>query len=243
MIMAENKKIHIEDKNIDGKFEETTSCGEFLKRIRLDKGYSIEKTAEETKILASIIKDIENNAYENLPPPVYLRGIIKKYANFLKLDEEKTLALYQKSNGRNLSSGKNDLPPKNRFFINESKFSLFFKNVLPQFLRWIFWFLILSYFIYEASFFILPAKIILYSPLEDFTTIQPELKISGKVIRAKGFFVKDKEIFLEKNGEFNDKIMLLPGLNNIEFKAINILNHISSIERQIIYTPIDLSDE
>jgi len=241
MIVIEDKNVNMEYKDALKKSEETISCGGFFKKMRLDKGYSVEKVSEETKILASIIKDIENDAYENLPPPVYLRGIIKEYASFLKLDKEKILALYQKSNGRNLSSGKNDLPPKNRFFINESKFFLFIKSFLPKLLKWIFWILVLLYFLYEASFFILPAKIILYSPVEDFTTNQPELEISGKVIRAKMFLIKDKEIYFEKNGEFNDKIMLVPGLNNIEFKAINVLNHDTSIWRQIIYIPVNVS--
>ena len=54
------------------KQKEGLSCGEFLKQTRLDQGYSIEKVSEETKILSSIIKSLENNCYENLPPPVYL---------------------------------------------------------------------------------------------------------------------------------------------------------------------------
>ncbi len=90
-------------------------CGAFLKKMRQEKGWSLEKVSEETKILLSILKDLENDEYKNLPPPVYLKGVIKKYADFLRLDKEKVLRIYQKSNGRNLSSGKYDLLPKNRF--------------------------------------------------------------------------------------------------------------------------------
>ena len=217
--------------------EKIVSCGEFLKKARLGKGLSIEKAAGETKILASIIKNIENDAYEDLPPSIYLKGIIKKYANFLKLDTKQILTLYQESNGRKLVSGKDDLLPENRFFKKKSKSLLFITKFLPQISKWIFFSFIFLYFIYEASFFIMPAKIILYSPAEDFTTNEPELKIVGKVIRTKVFLVKDKEIYFKKNGEFEDKIILIPGLNNIEFKAKNILNHETSIWRQIIYMP------
>ena len=217
--------------------EKTLSCGELLKKTRLDKGYNIEKVSEETKILSSIIKDLENDNYENLPPSVYLKGVIKKYAQFLKLDKEKMITLYQQSNGRNLSSGKNDLPPKNRFFIHQSKLFLFIKNFFPKLLRWTFWGLVLLYFIYEVSFFVLPAKIILYSPTSDFTTDKAELEISGKVIRGKMLFIKNREIYFQENGEFNDQIILNPGLNNIEFEALNALNHRTSLVRQIIYTP------
>ncbi|MDD5760701.1 MAG: helix-turn-helix domain-containing protein [Candidatus Pacebacteria bacterium] len=218
------------------------SCGDFLKKARLDKGYSVEKVSEETKILSSIIKDLEGNNYENLPPPVYLKGVINKYAQFLKLDPEKVINLYQQSNGRHLSSGKNDLPPKNRFSVRQSKLFVFIKDFLPKLLKWIFLALILLYFVYEASFFILPAKIILYSPVDDLITNQPELEIAGKVIRGRKFFVKDKEVYFQENGEFNDTIILNPGLNIIEFRAINALNRDTLALRRIIYTPSEASE-
>jgi len=63
----------------------------------------LEKVSEETKILLSALKDLENDEYKDLPPPVYLRGMIKKYANFLKVDDKKVLELYQESNGRSLN--------------------------------------------------------------------------------------------------------------------------------------------
>jgi hypothetical protein len=165
--------------------------------------------------------------------------VIKKYANFLKLDKEKVLGLYQKSNGRDLSSGKYDLLPKNRFLTYQSKFVSFFKNISPKILKYFFWGLILFYFIYEASSFILPAKVILYSPNRDFTTNQAELLISGKVIRGKRFFIKDQEISFEKDGSFDEKIVLAPGINNIQFRAVNILGYETVLVRQIIYAVIE----
>ena len=217
--------------------KENLLCGAFLKKMRQEKGWSLEKVSEETKILLSILKDLENDEYENLPPPVYLKGMIKEYANFLKLDKEKVLKLYQKSNGRNLSSGKHDLLPKNRFLSYQSKFISFFKNVCPKILKYLFWGFVLFYFIYEASFFILPSKIILYSPDRDFTTNQAELVISGKIIRGKRFFIKDQEISFEKDGLFNERIVLTQGINNIQFRAVNILGYETVLVRQIIYTP------
>jgi len=106
-------------------------------------------------------------------------------------------------------------------------------------LKYFFWGLILFYFIYEASSFILPAKVILYSPDRDFTTNQAELLISGKVIRGKRFFIKDQEISFEKDGSFNEKIVLALGINNIQFRAVNILGYETVLVRQIIYAVIE----
>jgi len=61
--------------------------------------------------------------------------------------------------------------------------------------------------------------------------------ISGKVIRGKRFFIKDQEISFEENGSFNERIILSPGTNNIQFRAVNILGYETVLVRQIIYTP------
>lgn len=56
-----------------------------LKEKRRELGYSIEHAVEKTKLHPSMIKDIEegNLANENL---TYIRGFIKIYASFLKVD-------------------------------------------------------------------------------------------------------------------------------------------------------------
>ena len=55
--------------------------------------------------------------------------------------------------------------------------------------------------------------------------------------QGRSLSTKNTILFFKKNGEFEDTIMLIPGLNNIEFKAKNILNHQTLIWRQVIYVP------
>lgn len=218
---------------------ENLSCGAFLKKVRQEKGWSLEKVSEETKILIATLKDLENENYDNLPPPIYLKGIVKKYAAFLKLDEDQVLGMYQKSNGRNWSAGKYDLPPKNKFLDSRYNLSSFGRKTGSKILKYGFWALILFYFIYEASFFVLPAKIILYSPNADFTTHQEQLAISGKLVRGKRLFIKDEEVSFNEQGVFNEKIILDSGINNIQFRAINVLGYETVLMRHIIYTEME----
>jgi cytoskeleton protein RodZ len=57
-------------------------AGERLKKIRLDKGLSIEEVAKKTKVALNILKAIEDDSFINLEP-VYVKGFIKIYCNFL----------------------------------------------------------------------------------------------------------------------------------------------------------------
>ena len=57
-------------------------AGERLKKIRLDKGLSLEEVAKKTKVALNILKSIEDDGFINLEP-VYVKGFIKIYCNFL----------------------------------------------------------------------------------------------------------------------------------------------------------------
>ncbi|MCM8795894.1 MAG: DUF4115 domain-containing protein [Candidatus Omnitrophica bacterium] len=67
--------------------------GERLKKIRLQKGLTLEEVHKKTKIHLSILKAIEENQTIDLSP-VYLKGFLKIYGKFLGLDPEDYLANY-----------------------------------------------------------------------------------------------------------------------------------------------------
>jgi len=56
-----------------------------LKEKRNELGYSIEYVVEKTKLYPSMIRDIEEGNFVN-KSPIYIRGFIKIYAAFLKVD-------------------------------------------------------------------------------------------------------------------------------------------------------------
>ncbi len=56
--------------------------GERLRKIRLDKGISLEEVSKKTKVSLNILKAIEDDGFINLEP-VYVKGFIKIYCKFL----------------------------------------------------------------------------------------------------------------------------------------------------------------
>jgi len=221
---------------MNNSLKEEISCGAYLRSIRKQKGISLEKVSEKTKILSHLLKSLEEDDYSQLPPSTFLHGMIKKYAQFLELDPDKIIKLYQKSNGRHLSSGKYDLLPHNRFRVKQFNIFPLLKKPLFFVLRISFFVLILAYFAYEIFLFLLPPTIIINSPSANLSTTQPQLVLEGNVIRGKSLFWGDKEIPLDKEGSFQKEIVLVPGLNEIQLRAVNNLGKSTSVTRNIIYT-------
>ncbi len=62
------------------------SIGEALKAKRLEKGLTLEKAALDTKIAQRYIKAIEEGMFLKMPDEVVLKGFVKVYASYLKMD-------------------------------------------------------------------------------------------------------------------------------------------------------------
>lgn len=62
--------------------------GEIFKQRRIELGYSLDDAVNATKITKRVIVALENGIKEDLPAAVYVRGYIRSYCKFLKLDEK-----------------------------------------------------------------------------------------------------------------------------------------------------------
>lgn len=74
----------------------TEPAGERLKKIRLQRGLSLEEVQKKTKIHLNILKAIEGESITNLNP-VYLKGFLKIYCNFLGVDYKDYVSDYKES--------------------------------------------------------------------------------------------------------------------------------------------------
>lgn len=68
------------------------TIGERLEEARKRKGISVREAAEATKIRGEYLLAMESNSFEIALPEIYVRGFLKIYANYLKLDLDKVMA-------------------------------------------------------------------------------------------------------------------------------------------------------
>jgi len=71
------------------------SPGKILKKEREMRNISLEKIYSFTKIKEHHLEAIEEDRYELLPPPLYVKGYLKIYAKYLSLDEKPISGLHQ----------------------------------------------------------------------------------------------------------------------------------------------------
>ena len=75
--------------------QQVSGLGDLFKEQREKKGLSHEQVSEITRLRRIFIKALENEDWDNLPQPVFVRGFIKSYAQAIGLDEKRLLDLYE----------------------------------------------------------------------------------------------------------------------------------------------------
>lgn len=67
-----------------------------LKTVRETRGLSLQAIFETTRVSLENLTAVENGDFHRLPPPVYARNFIRKYAQAIGADEKSILARYEK---------------------------------------------------------------------------------------------------------------------------------------------------
>ena len=75
------------------------SLGEWLRRRREERGVDLRTIAGKTKINLRYLESLEEDRFDLLPAPVFVRGVIREYARVVGLDAEDALDRYMLADG------------------------------------------------------------------------------------------------------------------------------------------------
>ena len=78
--------------------------GEFIARIRQERGMSVEDLSAATKVAVSYIKSIEASDWKSFPVAAYVRGYLHSICNKLNLDQQQVLKAYNSESGAPLKN-------------------------------------------------------------------------------------------------------------------------------------------
>ncbi|HEY5593904.1 MAG TPA: RodZ domain-containing protein [Nitrospiria bacterium] len=73
------------------------TIGEYLKRIRAERGLSIQQVADKTRISPIYIQALEENRLDKFPGEVFARGFVRVYGRCLGLDDRDTMTRFTQS--------------------------------------------------------------------------------------------------------------------------------------------------
>lgn len=68
--------------------------GERLQAARIQQGMSIEDVASRMHLSVKILKSIENNGFEEITAPIFVKGYLRAYARIVSLDEDELIRQY-----------------------------------------------------------------------------------------------------------------------------------------------------
>ncbi|MEM4648272.1 MAG: helix-turn-helix transcriptional regulator, partial [Candidatus Pacearchaeota archaeon] len=188
----------------------------------------VEKLSQLTNISEIYIEALIEEKFELLPPAPYVRGYVKKISQLLNLDGEKIWQDFLKNSKKIKKSGENDKLPPNRFLVKKKYFSFFILILIIIFI-------FIFYFSFNGIFFN-KLQIDFSIPKENIVFTENNYYIFQGKINPKNFLtINNQNVIINKNGFFEYKTELKPGLNVFEFKIKNSLGDNKVVLKQVYY--------
>jgi cytoskeletal protein RodZ len=201
----------------------TLTLGEKLRKLRSDRRMSLNEVSRVTKIQIVYLERLEEGMYDKLPADVYVKGFLRSYAEFLGVDEEILVKLYEKEKGikKNLEKRKNPGSPKLKMeTINISSF-VFTPKKIALALSFLF---VVSAFVYlykEIGSFASTPRLVVLSPQADTQIDGNSISVEGITDKDDSLFINDQPILVNDDGKFKEMITMQPGVNIINVKSVN----------------------
>lgn len=192
------------------------TVGEILKETRLKKGISLEQVEKTTKIRSGFLRSLEENDFTKIGQVTTIRGFLRNYGGFLGLPAESILAVFRRDF---LENEKGQIIPRGLTTpLDKTSFTWNPKLTVAAgtlFLVGIFLFYLLKQYL---SFISAPAIVLVYPPVGEVVKSQ-EVELLGKTAQDATLYINGEIVNLKENGEFNKKIVLKNGENEIIFEV------------------------
>jgi cytoskeleton protein RodZ len=219
------------------KIAQLQSVGDILEQRRLSLGIAIERVALETGVQARYLRAIELGQAKQLPPEIYVRGFIKTYARYLRLDESAALEQWERERGiaKHLSKPTATVQLRKTFPDR--------RPLLPRLrLTPVVWRTSLIALVIVASLLYVwlsvtslgrPPKLVLVEPTSDQTVTHSSIVVVGETRAEAELTINGQPVFVDAEGHFRETVSLQAGLNQIAIVAKNKLGRDTTIVRNI----------
>lgn len=214
------------------KVDELPSFGGKLKTAREEAGLTKEKVAQLLNLPMKYLERLEAGEMEKMPADVYAKGILRKYAKILEIDEKELVAEYESESriARHLKTQAHQSLPvlRSRKFI-----------ITPKTLGWglaaLVILLVIGYFFYQLHFLLSPPSLNLFEPVEnDYATENSLVLFKGQAEPGVKLTINGQQSYIDKDGNFEQTIGLYQGLNTIKVEATNRFGKSSAEVRRIM---------
>ncbi len=190
--------------------------GEIFKSEREKQKLTLDEVAANTRIKLTFLKYLETGSYESLPEKAYIEGFVRNYSLFLGLDSHKMLAIFRREYEQ---SQEKKILPENLY--RKKRLSQRFKFT-PLSLFIIFFILLIIGFIgFDFREAVFPPPLRIYYPNQNQVIKSFSVNVIGSTNADDSITINGEQTIVDKKGNFNQNITLLPGQKVIEIDSIN----------------------
>lgn len=206
----------------------TATLGERLREVRSEARASVREAAEATGVSVHHLEALEAGEYSRLPGDVYTRNFLRRYARFLKLNDESVMRYYE-SERTVLKPAERRLPgplhsASSVTLVLLARRSLIGLGILA----------ILGYLGWELGKIVTPPSLVLESPTQSGITHAATVEVRGKTDPEASVFLNGQSIFVAEDGSFRELVDLTPGRNSLQVTAVKKRGKRYTISRDVI---------
>lgn len=207
--------------------------GEKLAKKRISLGLDSKDIEKAIRVRAKHIEAIENGRYDSLPPDVYVRGFVRNYANFLKLDANKVMKLYERERGlienvRKAKAGPPVIKPLETPKIVITPKTITIYSIVLGALA------IFLYIGWQVLVLMAPPILAVTNPDDNVNIEGNSVSVEGTTDSGATLYINDVEIGIDQNGIFKEKISLQSGVNIIKVRAQNKMGKSTEIKKTVV---------
>lgn len=212
----------------------TKTVGQRLRSARQKKQLSLEQAEQLTKVKLKYLEALEEDRYDLLPTEVYSLGFLRCYADALNLktanlldqyrverqaiDSAKTSPIISLAPSRRLSNHGFLITPKTLLTIGSAVVVIG----------------LIAYIAGGVVAFLAPPSLKIFQPEPDSRVASNNLIVSGETDPAVSLSINGELVTVDPAGAFKREIALNPGLNTLEFVAINRIGKETRAVRHIL---------
>lgn len=203
------------------KINSIKTLGERLCEHRQNYGLSVQAIARETKINIIYLQALENDKFDRLPSDIYTKNIIRRYAEYLNLNPETVIDIYnhekdiffktQKKQNKKNKNKQSRIKKTFNVFLNPHfiKYSIIISIVV----------ILMIYIGWGINRIFTPPKLEILQPEKNLITDKRQVHIRGQTEKEVNLTINGQQVISDKQGGFSDRIDLQKGLNIIKITA------------------------
>lgn len=207
--------------------------GALLQAERKARGLAVIDAARRAGLPPRYVEALEAGADAGLPAPVYLDGMLRRYARALELDSERVVhAFWQERRRVGELAGEPEadilptLPSRPRLVVTPRTLAVVGGCIVVA--------AFIGYLWYQVSGLVAGPALTVEQPSADLTVTEPRLTLAGRTEPDARLTVNSREVYVDETGRFSLGLDLSPGLHTVEVKATNRFGKSTVMVRRIV---------